>query len=254
MVCQSHPSNVHQLFKDWQEGIVWSCVQGIMGQLYANAPGYPDAAMAILGDFCFFAGAPDKELILYKPESCRQDFMIMVPQDERWAAAIVACYQDRAKKVTRYATCKERSSYTQHALDQVIKTLPAGYSLTAMDEQLYHRCRADGWSRDLVSQYPDYETYRRLGLGFVVLQDGEPVSGASSYASFDGGIEIEIDTKPEHRRLGLASACGASLISECLARNLYPSWDAQNAHSLALAEKLGYHYSHSYPAYEIWGY
>lgn len=37
-------------------------------------------------------------------------------------------------------------------------------------------------------------------------------------------------------------------------RNLYPSWDAQNKWSLDLAEKLRYHYSHTYDAYEIWGY
>lgn len=66
-----------------------------------------------------------------------------------------------------------------------------------------------------------------------------------------GGIEIEIDTKEEHRRQGLAYACGAKLILECLNKGWYPSWDAQNKWSVALAEKLGYHFSHEYPAYEV---
>jgi len=52
----------------------------------------------------------------------------------------------------------------------------------------------------------------------------------------------------------LAYVCAAKLILECLDRNLYPSWDAQNEISVALAEKLGYHFSHTYTAYEIWGY
>lgn len=46
----------------------------------------------------------------------------------------------------------------------------------------------------------------------------------------------------------------AKLILECLEEGLYPSWDAQNKWSVALAEKLGYHFSHEYVAYEIMGY
>ena len=44
------------------------------------------------------------------------------------------------------------------------------------------------------------------------------------------------------------------MILECLSRGLYPSWDAQNLQSVALAEKLGYHYSHTYSAIEIHNY
>ncbi|MDE7014441.1 MAG: GNAT family N-acetyltransferase, partial [Kineothrix sp.] len=91
-------------------------------------------------------------------------------------------------------------------------------------------------------------------LGVLVKKDGRPVAGASSYTTYRGGIEVEIDTKEEYRRKGLASVCGARLILECLARNIYPSWDAQNKWSVALAEKLGYHFSHTYDAYEIYGY
>ena len=49
---------------------------------------------------------------------------------------------------------------------------------------------------------------------------------------------------------GLAYAAGAKLILECLERGLYPSWDAQNKWSAALAKKLGYRYSHTYTVYE----
>lgn len=58
-------------------------------------------------------------------------------------------------------------------------------------------------------------------------------------------------TQKEYRRRGLASICGARLILECLQRELYPSWDAHSRASLTLAEKLGYHYSHTYSAIEI---
>lgn len=80
------------------------------------------------------------------------------------------------------------------------------------------------------------------------------MSGASSYSRYHEGIEIEIDTREEYRRKGFAYICGAKLILECLKRNLYPSWDAHNKASVALAEKLGYHYDHTYTAIEIWEY
>lgn len=79
-----------------------------------------------------------------------------------------------------------------------------------------------------------------MGLGVIALRDGVPAAGASSYAVWDGGIEIQIDTRPDLRRRGLALSCGARLILTCLDQGLLPSWDAHDRRSAALAEKLGY--------------
>lgn len=102
-----------------------------------------------------------------------------------------------------------------------------------------------------MSQFPDWRTFRALGLGFAVLKDGQPVSGATSYSRYREGIEIEIDTHPDFLRRGLALACGARLILECLDRGLYPSWDAHTPASLALAERLGYTLCRPYPAFLV---
>ena len=85
----------------------------------------------------------------------------------------------------------------------------------------------------------------------VIKKDGVPVSGASSYSVYNGGIEIQIDTRTDYRRQGLAAAAAAALILECLDRNLYPSWDAASLWSVALAEKLGYQFDHEYDAYFV---
>ena len=108
------------------------------------------------------------------------------------------------------------------------------------------------WCRDFVIQYQDYNRYKKYGMGVVILKDGEPVSGASSYSGYLGGIEVEIGTREDFRRKGLACICGAKLVLECMERGLYPSWDAQNLWSAALAQKLGYHFDKEYPAYEIY--
>lgn len=87
----------------------------------------------------------------------------------------------------------------------------------------------------------------------MALHGGKIVSGASSYTVYPGGIEIEVDTRPDYRRRGLARACAARLILDCLNRSLYPSWDAHSQASLALAQQLGYLLDRPYPVYEIDG-
>lgn len=248
------PQNASRLFEGWQETMIWSCLQRVMGKIYADDPKNPSSAMAILGDFIFFAGEPCKELVLYKPDWCARTFIIMVPQDERWSALIEKCYGKKSKRVERYAMKKEPDVFRPDELQAIIASLPPKYSMQMMDEALYARCRQEYWCRDFVAQYADYGTYRKLGIGAVILKDGEPVSGASSYSSYQDGIEIEIGTKQAYRRQGLATICGAKLILECLNRKLYPSWDAQNKWSVALAQKLGYHFDHPYTAYEIQDY
>lgn len=245
-------SHVSALFGAWEETLIWSCLQGIMGKIYANDLTRPTSAMAVIGDFTFFAGQPSLELAAYKPAWCTKNFRILVPQNTCWQDIIMHVYGQKANIVSRYATKKEPHIFDQEALQRVVASLPQPYTLSMIDERLYQMCKAEAWSADLVSLFPTYETYRALGIGAVICRGGRIVSGASSYARYREGIEIEIDTREDYRRRGLAHACGAKLILECLKRNLYPSWDAQNEASVALAEKLGYHYSHAYTAIEVW--
>lgn len=247
-------SKAEPVFGDWEETIIWSCLQGVMGEVYVDDPKKPASAMAMLGDFCFLAGEPDENLAAFKPSCCTQDFMIMIPQNDRWAGLIENHYKERAKKVMRYALKKEKDIFNKDALKAAVDGLPAEYRIEMIDESTFQQCKEQTWSRDLVSQYENYSRYEEHGLGAVILKEDEIVSGASSYAGYLGGIEIEIDTREDYRRRGLAYIAGAKLILSCMERGLYPSWDAQNQESVALAQKLGYHYDHEYPAYEIWGY
>lgn len=241
--------NVSALFEGWQESMIWSCLQGVMGEIYVDSLEAPSSAMALLGDFCFLAGRPNREMVLYGAR--RQDFIIMVPKDKSWASLIETCCRENARKVVRYALKKEPDVFDEEKLWAIVDGLPDGYTLKLMEKTLFLRCRQINWCRDWVAQYADYAAYQKYGLGVVILKDEEPVSGASSYSGYMSGIEVEIDTREDYRRRGLACICGAKLILECQKCGWYPSWDAQNKWSLALAEKLGYHFDRAYTAYEI---
>lgn len=250
----SDKSILEPLFSGWEETMIWSCLQGIMGRAYADDGISPQSAQVVIGDFSFFSGKPDKALICNKPSGRESDFIIMVPRDTNWASAIEEVWQSHAKKATRYAIKKNPNGFDREHLETIIKRLPAPFSLRMIDQELYEQIMAEPWSRDLCSQFDGYEDYKKRGLGVAALVDGQVISGASSYSVYNEGIEIEIDTRADFRRRGAALACGAKLILECLNRGLYPSWDAQNKESVALSEKLGYTFDYEYIVYEIRGY
>ena len=160
-------------------------------------------------------------------------------------------YGKRAQPVTRYAFHKDSGGFRPELLSLWARALPPGGELVPLSACYVEAQRGD-WSADLVSQFGSAEEYARRGLGFGLRLNGVLVSGASSYTIYNQGIEIEIDTRPGFWRRGYAAICASRLILECLSRGLYPSWDAANPASKALAEKLGYRFSHAYPAFRLY--
>lgn len=237
------------LFDGWQETLIWSCLQGYMGYAWTDDIHRPSAARIITADFCFFAGKPNMELVKDLPKSIK--FLLIVPQNEAWASLIEQAHRGNCRRITRYAIKKEPDVFDPAKLRAYESAVPEGYSIRKIDEELYGALKTEEWSKDFCSQFPTGSDFYRNGLGFVAVHDGAPVSGASSYTVYDKGIEIEVDTKKEFRRKRLALACASALILECLKRGLYPSWDAANKESVALSEKLGYHFDKEYATYEI---
>ncbi len=238
-------TKVSSLFEGWQETLIYSCLQKVMGKIFVTDVDAPKSALAFVGCFAFYAGEPDRELMENKPEG----FVIMVPQNEAWAALIEECYP-LAKRVTRFAIKKD-TKFDTESLKHIVDELPDGYELHEIDSELYDKCLEDPVTADFVSSYGSKEAYLELGRGMVIRKNGRIVSGASSYTRYREGIEIEVDTVPEERKKNLAAIACAALILRCLKEGLYPSWDAQNRISVHLSEKLGYEFDHEYVAYEV---
>ena len=256
MIVETHGTPaVRALFDGWEDTMIRSCLDGTMGHLYVTPDaGNPQSAMAILGSFCFFAGRPDAALAAFCPDWCTQGFIFMIAADSAWHPLIEAAWGEGAHRFTRYAIKKEPDVFDRERLEGFVSALDSQYRLCMIDEELYYRCLSDGWSNDFVVQFGSWDRYRELGLGVVAMRGDEIVAGASSYTRYKDGIEIEIDTREDYRRQGIATACAAKLILACLDRGLYPSWDAHTTISVALAEKLGYHMDHPYITYAVGGY
>lgn len=238
-------SKVTKLFEGWQETMLYSCIQKVMGKIYVTDIENPVSAVAFVGCFVFFAGEPSRELA----EHAMDGFVILTPQNEEWAKIIEEVYPE-AKKVTRYAIKKD-TQFDSDLLKKNLELLPDGYELKAIDEELYDKCLENSLTVDFVASFESKEKFLEDGRGMVIVKNGEIVSGASSFSRYIEGIEIEVDTVESERRQNLALIACSALILKCLEEGLYPSWDAQNMNSVFLAEKLGYEFDHEYTAYEV---
>ena len=74
------------LFDGWEETMIWSALQGVMGEITADGPENPKSARILLGDFGFFAGEPNERLVSSMLEN--RSFLLAVPQNEEWAACM----------------------------------------------------------------------------------------------------------------------------------------------------------------------
>ena len=174
--------------------------------------------------------------------------MLWVPCQKPWIQPLLACWHAGVTMHMRYAM-QPPSAFDCTRLAAFVANCPLGYTCVPMDIALTRQALSMSWSEDLCGNFADADAFVRCGLGAGVLYHGQLVSGATSYSIYHGGIEIEIDTHPNHRQRGLARACGAALILSCLARGLTPCWDAANLASVQLARQLGYRFLYSYPAF-----
>lgn len=241
---------IDNLFSGWNETMIWSCLQGYMGTARVDNKYIPKSARIDIADFCFLAGKPNIDLLKAEPTEKCTGFFIMIPGNKAWHNLIEKIYGSSVKKIIRYATKKD-AKFDLSKLVNITKLECKDYNFKFIGKRLYEEALRNKWSADLCSQFKTYEEYRELGIGVAALYKGELVSGASSYTVFKDGIEIEVDTRIDHRRKRLALICSAKLILECLKRGIYPSWDAHNKASLSLAQKLGYSLDKEYIAYEL---
>lgn len=251
-------NRVAPLFANWEETLIWTALQGMMGRVWTVGEydgNQPKVACCQTGDFVFLAGdascAEAETLLQYLKKSLGDRFAILTPQNDAWSKRIQQVFGDHAKAGKRYAICKDADAFDRFHLAKHAKALPQGVTLVPIAGQVYDQVMAEEWSCDFCSQFDGKDDFANRGLGISALYQGQVIGGASSYICYREGIEIEVDTHTDWRRRGIATACCAQLILTCLEKGMYPSWDAANRESVALAEKLGYREKGAYPVWFV---
>lgn len=122
--------------------------------------------------------------------------------------------------------------------------IPEGYRLAEMDEAAFE---LHPFSHG--SHYASWPAFQAEGSGTVVYHGDRIVSSASSFLSLNGEVELDVSTEKSCQGKGLAAACVARMLQDCMERGIIVHWDAQNDVSRHLAEKFGFETETEYSVY-----
>lgn len=219
-----------------------------MGRAWADSPAHPRAAVVAVGDFLYCGGDPGPSaahLLRTAVGSEKRGWLVCAPG--AWKAALDKVAPNTPSLRYAFDPCVQPEDAR---LRRLLANAPEGLTFQLIAGPWIAKCREAAWSRDFVSLFAD-EQFERDGLGVLALLDGEAVAGASSYVAYPGGVEVQVETRSEHQGRGLATLVAAKLILMAHEQGRIATWDAANAVSAHIAEKLGYRLAGTYTVYEV---
>lgn len=245
-------SEVALLFNGVEDSMVKSCLQGYMGSAFVKTMNHPKTVMIVSGEYCFWCGDPNSQEAEYLVRnifsvSKSPSLIAIYPETEPdWEKLLLTMTQYNPVVVPRYGIVQKDYTFDNSVLKSYIDSIPEGFELVPFNENIYHQAMKEAWSQEFCETFSSAEDYLARGFGFAVQKNGELASGASTMTVYNGGIEIQVATHKKYKRNGLALACAAATIQECVRRKIRPCWDAANLISKKMALKLGYEYRGEY--------
>ncbi|RSK03753.1 GNAT acetyltransferase [Streptococcus gordonii] len=234
------------LFKSWSKNMVLYGLDAGLGEFFMNAS--ETSCLYQLGNFIFPAGQVDLDFWQDYSSQYGLADKIIISEDFSWQEFLDS--QSGLERFTRYAF-SDRADFDTEDLEKWLSRLPANYYLSPINEESYERLAEEVWSQDLQGDFSDFDQFQAEGgFGFLLYSGEEIIAAVSTGLVYHGALEIEIATKSDYQRQGLAKILGAQMILEAQKRSLFPLWDAHNEASKKVAESLGYQCLGAYPAYE----
>jgi GNAT superfamily N-acetyltransferase len=226
-------------------GILDAALEGTMGRAWADDESSPAVGLIDL-DFYLLAGDPDAPAAEVIVRALEAPWSAAVSSDA-WGPLLHRVWGGML--ATRTRVDFEAGQWKRARLQEFVDALPEGFELRriTLDDAARFRELTDS----LVYNFPSLEEFVERGAGFGIEHEGRFVTGCSSFALSSRKLEFEIQTHPDFRRRGLATAAAAAMILYCIEQGLEPCWDAHNPISAALATKLGFVDATPYTAYEV---
>ncbi|MGN0746604.1 MAG: GNAT family N-acetyltransferase [Aristaeellaceae bacterium] len=224
---------------------LWEAGLDGTGRAWADAPVNPRAAVMAVGDFLLCGGEADAALLRKAVRSARKPWLVYGP--DGWLRALESVAPFRLTE--RQAFLPEVQP-EDGPLRSLLARLPEDMRIRPLEGPWIPWCRLQAWSRDFVSQFTD-AGFAAEGLGMLVMREGQPVSGASAYVRYPGGLEVQVTTREDCQGRGYATLASAALILRAHALGLAATWDAANPVSAHIARKLGYRAAGKYTVAEI---
>ncbi len=233
---------LYRLFDDYEWNYLTDAIlEGTVGRALADDADEPHAAvleipslqLGIVG-----GDAAHPSARRYIEQIPKQTALLLA--SEGWEELVQSIHGSKLIPVPRYAFTSEALDVEQ--IRKLASEVPDGCRLVKMDLELARRLGAEKsrFAEDHMRLFDSPEDFIERGFGFCLLHGDQIASVATTFAICSKGIEIQINTRKEHQRKGLATVVAAALILHSLEQALNPNWDAANESSVGLAAKLGY--------------
>ena len=221
---------------------------GTASSVLVNSKNAPQVVQIKIGTQIFHGGDAThpvaREMIQKLPKTASvpnwsEDFFgaLVIPESESWRDLIIDIHGDNVVTQQRIEYSSEKLNIDH--LRELQKQLPAGFQIRRFDMDLVCQLDVD-LDRHGMAVY-SIRDFLKFGVSFWVMKDDEMVAGATSSVVCNAGVEVDIGTNAEYRRMGLATAVGATFLVHCLEHGIIPHWSTMsNPRSDGLAEKLGF--------------
>jgi len=243
--------SISAFFKDYKWNYVADAIlDGFVGEALVDNERNPSIAVLEIPKLRFFIPAGDAN------HPAARDFMnnlsefsALIFASDGWEDVLKEIYPGKVTSIQRYAFTSERLDI-QH-LARLATQVPNGFQFKQLDLSLVQQLAAEKseFASDHLLVFDSPEDFIARGFGFCILDGDEIISAATTFVVCNRGIEIQISTRENYRRKGLATVVAARLMHYSLQKGLDPNWDAANQGSARLAEKLGYT---SQGTYHMW--
>ena len=236
------------------EVLVRGAMEGTMGHVWV--PGLENASFCLIvaGDFAYLLGLPPKgakALDLKSQIYLSASGCCLYPQSDQWREWLEDEFPGQLRTAVRYALRQQDGGFDRELLKTHLRSVPQGIRIRRIDERLYRLALKEEWSQDLCASFEDYRHFETHGFGYGAMKGHRLAAGCLAYGASEGMMEVQVKTKKEYRRQGLALACSAAFVLECLEKDVTPNWEAANQQSVELAQKLGYVYEKEYEVYQF---
>ena len=132
--------------------------------------------------------------------------------------------------------------------------VPSGYHIERIDEKLFKAAslrNVDRISDLVVFKWGSIDGFLREGFGFYLVNKNNIVSWCISGNNCKNKCEITIGTHEKTRNRGFATLVASAFVEYCISEDIAPSWHCgiENLSSIAVAEKVGFQKSLTYPVF-----
>src|SRR5690606_20119872 len=131
---------------------------------------------------------------------------LILPYPREWANLVREVFADKVTEETRFFL---PFSSLEHSTLAGIKKC-SGYELRKMDMEMAARLESEMHEVAQLHHFASLQDFVDRGCGFCVVQDNEICSMAIAFLRGDDAIQIQISTKEQYRRRGLATMVGAA--------------------------------------------